>query len=221
MNFRTQSLQRLHEQLRHELFHLWLPNAVNLTGKYDWFYEGFALYQSLKTAVAMNRIRFDDFLDTLSRAYSIDSRQTRRMSLIDASKSRFEGNDTQIYARGMLVAFLADLSILEQSKGRSSVSTFLGELFSKHRSPNAAVDGTEAVIASMRKSNINEAIIVKYVLGSGPFEWNNEISAAGIEPPDAGAKTGLTVRPKPTGRQKALLDKLGYNNWRKLSSSKK
>ena len=221
MNFRTQSLQRLHEQLRHELFHLWLPNAVNLTGKYDWFYEGFALYQSLKTAVAMNRIRFDDFLDTLSRAYSIDSRQTRRMSLIDASKSRFAGNDTQIYARGMLVAFLADLSILEQSKGRSSVSTFLGELFSKHRSPNAAVDGTEAVIASMRRSNINEAIIVKYVLGSGPFAWNNEISAAGIEPPDAGAKTGLTVRPKPTGRQKALLDKLGYNNWRKLSSSKK
>jgi predicted metalloprotease with PDZ domain len=73
MPFKTQSLQRLHEQLRHELFHLWIPNGVNLTGNYDWFYEGFALYQSLKLAVALNRIRFEDFLDTLSRAHTIDN----------------------------------------------------------------------------------------------------------------------------------------------------
>ena len=31
MPFKTQSLQRLHEQLRHEIFHLWLPNGVELT----------------------------------------------------------------------------------------------------------------------------------------------------------------------------------------------
>ena len=65
MPFKNQSLQRLHEQLRHELFHLWIPNAVNLSGNYDWFYEGFALYQSLKTGVAVNQLRFEDFLDTL------------------------------------------------------------------------------------------------------------------------------------------------------------
>src|SRR5215218_929485 len=132
MNFRTQSLQRLHEQLRHEIFHLWLPNAVNLTGKYDWFYEGFALYQSLKTAVLMNRIRFDDFLDTLSRAYSIDARRSSRLSLVEASKARFAGNDTQVYARGMLVAFLTDLTMLEQSKGKKSISDLLGTLFTRH-----------------------------------------------------------------------------------------
>ncbi|HMS09796.1 MAG TPA: hypothetical protein PKE66_09945, partial [Pyrinomonadaceae bacterium] len=45
--FATQSPQRLHEQIRHELFHLWLPNGVRLTGSYDWFYEGAALYHSL------------------------------------------------------------------------------------------------------------------------------------------------------------------------------
>ena len=42
-----------------------IPNDVNLSGNYDWFYEGFALYQSLKLAVGLNRIRFEDFLDTL------------------------------------------------------------------------------------------------------------------------------------------------------------
>jgi hypothetical protein len=51
MPFKTQSLQRLHEQLRHELFHLWIPNDLDLSGNYDWFYEGFALYKSLKIGV--------------------------------------------------------------------------------------------------------------------------------------------------------------------------
>jgi hypothetical protein len=68
MPFKTQSLQRLHEQLRHEMFHLWLPNGANLRGDYAWFYEGFALYSALKVGLSTNQIRFEDFLDTLSRA---------------------------------------------------------------------------------------------------------------------------------------------------------
>src|SRR5690606_11773598 len=58
MAFATQSVQRLHEQLRHERFHIWLPNMVNFTGSYDWFYEGFALYGSLRLGLAVNRISF-------------------------------------------------------------------------------------------------------------------------------------------------------------------
>ncbi|MEP7213136.1 MAG: hypothetical protein ABI791_08680 [Acidobacteriota bacterium] len=218
MNFRTQSLQRLHEQLRHEIFHLWLPNAVNLSGKYDWFYEGFALYQSLKTAVFMNRIGFDDFLDTLSRAYSIDSRQTKRLSLVEASKARFAGNDTQVYARGMIVAFLTDVTLMERSKGKSSVSDVLEAVFKRHSKSAPAAEGTGAVIEVLRSAGIGQEFVDRNITGSAPIEWNNELMAAGIQPPDTVAKTGLTVSPKPRGRQKALLDKLGYNNWRKLSS---
>ena len=102
MPFKTQALQRLHEQLRHEIFHFWLPNGVNLTGNYDWFYEGFALYQSLKTGVGLNQTRFEDFLDTLSRAHNIDSMQNRRFSLIEASQNRWSGAGTQF----MLEAWL-------------------------------------------------------------------------------------------------------------------
>ena len=64
--------QRLDQQLRHELFHLWVPNGVNLSGNYDWFYEGFAMYEEQKLGVTMNQIRFEDFLWTLGRAYDID-----------------------------------------------------------------------------------------------------------------------------------------------------
>ena len=57
MPFETQSVQLLHEQLRHEIFHLWIPNGVNLSGNYDWFYEGFALYQALRQVLPS--IEFD------------------------------------------------------------------------------------------------------------------------------------------------------------------
>ncbi|HMJ09372.1 MAG TPA: hypothetical protein VK468_10230 [Pyrinomonadaceae bacterium] len=216
MNFRTQSLQRLHEQLRHEVFHLWLPNAVALTGNYDWFYEGFALYRSLKMAVFLNRIRFDDFLDTLSRAYSIDTRSSGRLSLIDASKARSGSGDTRVYARGMLVAFLADISLLKRSKGKASVDDILYRVFKEHKRPNAAADGTTTVIDVMMKAGVERRIVTDLVMGSGPIEWADEIATAGLQPPTA--QSSLTVTLKPTGRQKALLNKLGYNNWRKLST---
>jgi predicted metalloprotease with PDZ domain len=217
MPFRTQSLQRLHEQLRHELFHLWIPNRVNLTGNYDWFYEGFALYQSLKLAVRLNRIRFEDFLDTLSRAHTIDSAGSQRISLIRASASRFSGSNTQIYARGMLVAFLTDVAMLQKSRGKSSVDDLLKDLFLKHRKPAAPADGNATVIALMKENTELVRIVDSYVTGVDKIEWTSDLAAAGIEDIDPGPITNLRVKEKLGGRQKTLLDKLGYNNWRKLS----
>ena len=221
MPFRTQSLQRLHEQLRHELFHLWIPNGVNLTGSYDWFYEGFALYQSLKLAVELNRIRFEDFLDTLSRAHTIDSAQSRGTSLIQASATRFAGSNTQIYARGMLVAFLCDLALLDHSKGKRSVENVLADLFARHRTPAAKVDANSAVVALLRSNPRVVPVVDKYVMGSEKIDWASDLASAGIEDSDAGILTNLRVKEKLTGRQKALLDKLGYNNWRKLTPTSK
>jgi hypothetical protein len=221
MPFRTQSLQRLHEQLRHELFHLWIPNGVNLSGSYDWFYEGFALYQSLKLAVALNRIRFEDFLDTLSRAHTIDSAQSRRTSLIQASATRFAGSNTQLYARGILVAFLCDLALLDQTKGKRSVENVLAEFFVKHRTPATPVDANTAVVALLKSNPRVVPVVDKYVIGSEKIEWATDIALAGIEDSDAGILTSLRVKEKLTGRQKAVLDKLGYNNWRKLAPTSK
>ena len=221
MPFKTQSLQRLHEQLRHEMFHLWIPNGVNLTGNYDWFYEGFALYESLKLAVVLNRIRFEDFLDTLSRAHTIDGAGSQRTSLLQASNNRFAGANTQVYARGMLVAFLCDLALLQQSKGKRSVEDFLKELFTKHRKPAEPADGNTAVLALLRSNPNVVPIVDKYVTGADKLEWTTDLAAAGIEDSDLGPNTTLRVKDKLNGRQKTLLDKLGYNNWRKLSRTSK
>ena len=215
--FGSQSLQQLNEQLRHETFHLWFPNGVNLTGNYDWFYEGFALYQSLKTGLALNTIRFDDYLDTLSRAYEID--KTLKLSLIDASKNRWSGNNnTQIYARGMLVAFLCDLALLEKSKGKRSVTDLLRQLYERYRPPNPDSDGNTAVLTLLRSYRELAPIIDRNITGSGSIEWNDLLNDAGIENQMTNGPAKLKVTEKPTGRQKDLLDKLGYNNWRKVAS---
>jgi predicted metalloprotease with PDZ domain len=217
MPFKSQSIQRLHEQLRHEVFHFWIPNGVNLTGNYDWFYEGFALYQSLKLGVSVNRLRFEDYLDTLSRAYDIDAHSTRK-SLVELSRERWmTDNNTRIYARGILVAFLCDLALLDASDGKRSTDNLVREIYSRHRPPAAAQDANTAILGALRANKELSPIVDRYITGTNAIEWQEYLKAIGVEPVMVHGATRLTVTQKPSGRQKKLLDKLGYNNWRKLS----
>jgi predicted metalloprotease with PDZ domain len=219
MPFKTQSLQRLHEQLRHEIFHLWLPNGVNLSGNYDWFYEGFALYTALKSGVAVNRIRFDDFLDTLSRAYNIDNISGSKVSLIDASKSRWNGANTQIYARGMLVAFLCDLALLEHSRGKSDVNDLLRKIYDDYRYPKPRQDGNAAILKILQSYPELKDIAKRYIEGTEKLDWSEKLAEAGIESREENYTTFLSATEKPNSRQKDLLNRLGYNNWRKLTQN--
>jgi predicted metalloprotease with PDZ domain len=221
MPFKAQSLQRLHEQLRHELFHLWIPNAVSLSGNYDWFYEGFALYMSLRSGVLGGRIRFEDMLDTLSRAYNIEAAQPAGISLIQASKQRWNGGNTQVYARGMLVAFLCDLTLLENSKGKLSIADVVRELYAKYRKPSAVRDGEEAVIETLRSHAELGPIVAGYVSGGKKIAWQQELSAAGIESGASDAIADLKVMRRPNSRQKKILDRLGYNSWRSAPRTSK
>jgi hypothetical protein len=212
MLFDTPSVQRLHEQLRHELFHLWIPNSLNLTGSYDWFYEGFALYQSLKTGVTLNRLRFSDFLDTLSRAITVDAALNDRRSLLELSTVRHGPGNTLVYARGMSVAFLTDLKLLGSSGGKRDIAAVLRTLFQKHRVKDTAEDGNTAVL-----NVINLPEITEYVRSGRQIDWANELRPAGLEVITKGGVTTIGVTAKPTSSQRRILDKLGYNNWRKMT----
>jgi hypothetical protein len=217
MPFKTQSVQRLHEQFRHEFFHLWIPNNLALAGNYDWFYEGFALYQSLRTGVALNRIRFEDFLDTLGRAYDLDNMQTQKISLIEASKNRWNGANNLVYARGMLVAFLCDVALLRESKGKRSVADVLLALYQKHRKPNNLQDANAAIINLLTTYAELRPIVERYIKGAEKLAWQTDLESIGIETNGENFPSKLTVKAKLKGREKDLLNELGYNNWRKLS----
>jgi predicted metalloprotease with PDZ domain len=211
MAFRTQSVQRLHEQLRHEMLHLWIPNGVALTGKYDWFYEGFVLYQALKIGVATNRISFNDYLDTLSRAKAIEARHEKRGSLIEASKERWRGAETYIYAKGMLVAFMCDVAMLDASNGKRSVTEIMRTVYARHKKGTVPVDGNDATLKILREQKELGPIADRYINGGDPLELDSYITKAGLK--FAGS---LKVSEEPNGRQRRILDALGYNNWRNI-----
>jgi predicted metalloprotease with PDZ domain len=216
MPFKTTSLQQLHEQLRHELFHLWIPNNLALTGNYDWFYEGFSVYQALKTGLQTNQIRFDDFLATLSEASNIDNFQTQKVSLVEASKNRWNGLNAQVYSRGMITAFLCDVALLRSSKGKRSIADVFTEIYKRHRIPNEPEDGNAAILKILENYPEIRSINENYIKGAAKIEWQSYLDAAGIEAAETNSFTKLAVKAKLDSRQKHLLDDLGYNNWRKI-----
>jgi predicted metalloprotease with PDZ domain len=221
MPFKTLSLQRLHEQLRHEIFHLWLPNSLALTGNYAWFYEGFTVYQSLRTALEMNQIRFEDFLRTLEQAQFIDSRRIQRTSLIEASKNRWNDSSSTVYARGMLIAFLCDLALLKNSKGKRSVADLFRQILKLYPISNKAVDGNTSVLSVLDGYAELRPIVEKYVSAAEKINWQTELESTGIESRESGSVLKLQVKTKLQNQEKNLLEKLGYNNWRKsLGKSK-
>ena len=181
MPFEKLSRQRLHEQLRHELFHLWMPNDLALAGNYDWFYEGFTVYQSLRTGVELNRIAFTDFLETLSEAFNRANFQDRPISLVDASATRRSGANREVYARGMIVAFLCDGALLQNSRGKRSVADVLRRVYATHRLPNPSKDGNLSILDILRSYNELDPIIQNFITGSEKINWTPYLEKLGLE----------------------------------------
>ncbi|MGI8468914.1 MAG: hypothetical protein ACR2N3_10715 [Pyrinomonadaceae bacterium] len=216
--FKSQALQRLHEQLRHEIFHLWIPNAVNLTGNYDWFYEGFTVYQALRTGVWTNQIRFEDYLNTLAAAFDLAKNQN--ISLVEMSNRRWLGGNDSVYARGMMAAFLCDLAMLNQSKGKRSLTEIFQKVYQKYHVSDLQTDGNTAVLEILKSYPELQIIIQNYIKGAAKIEWQSELNQFGIETFTNNNETRLKVASELSGQQKDLLDKLGYNQWRKLLRAK-
>lgn len=223
MPFKSQTLQQLDEQLRHELFHFWIPNGVSLSGRYDWFYEGFALYSSLRLAVRSNTIRFDDMLDTLGRALSVES----STGLIQLTKERYSGSERELYAKGLAFAFLCDLALNISSKGKRSSDTLVRELYQTFSDRAERTDGNEAVLKLLDSYPELRPIVGQYVTETQGRQDKKLIDAAslfdnsGLDLTTSNGLTKLSVRSKLNSRQKAILDKLGYNSWRKLVKDSK
>jgi len=211
MSFKSQALNRLHEQLRHELFHFWIPNRLALSGNYDWFFEGFTLYRALRTGKRLDQIRFSDVLDTLGRAYTLSVEETRDLSLIEASKRRWDGNFNFVNSRGMIVAFLCDLALLRESRGRRSLTEVFREIYRKHALPNPSQDGNKAILDILKSHPELREIAAKYIEGKEKIVLDAALADFGLEAQTRAGLTTLKIKPKLSGRQKDLLIRLGLN----------
>ena len=130
--------------------------------------------------------------------------------------NRSAGGDTDLYARGMIIAFLTDLELMRASGGKANVETLLRDLFEKYHEAPSQVDGNKAVF-----DLIASPLIARYVQGTEQIDIDRALQVAGIDLVKNGPSYSLKVTARPDRRQREMLDKLGYNNWRRSSVSPK
>ena len=194
----------------HEALHLWVPNALHLQGDYDWFFEGFTLYTALLTALDLKAINFKEYLDTLARVYDSYLSYADEVSLIDASERRWTSGTNVVYDKGMLVAFLYDLSIRKQSGGRTRLVDRYRELFGQPAAERA--DGNEVIIRLLSSTPATAELTRTYILGRGKLELESVLASYGFLLDTSGQSSRLSISKQVDEGQKRLLKSLGYRD---------
>jgi predicted metalloprotease with PDZ domain len=212
---RTAALAQLSVPLTHELFHLWIPNGLALDGNYDWFYEGFTNYQSLRAGMRLNFLTFQDYLNALGRAFDAYLSEVGRdkYSLPDASQRRWTGGNALVYHKGLLVAFLYDLQLMSQTSGKHSLDDVYKELFQRYRAPLKRTDGNAAVINALSAQEKMRDFVRRYIETASAIELAQAVAPYGLraEQP-AGFRTHVSVADSLSRSQRDLLRKFGYND---------
>jgi predicted metalloprotease with PDZ domain len=204
---------QLDGSLTHELFHLWIPNALALEGEYDWFYEGFTNYMALRAGMRRGQLTFQDYLNTLAREYDTyrSARGAKEISLPEASQRRWSGSTALVYHKGMLVAFLYDLTLMRATNGKASLSDVYRELFRRYGQGGERADGNRAIINALGEMPGVRDFVAQYVESNSEIALASLIESFGLEIEPGGARTHVGVVSSPDRAQRELLRKLGYN----------
>jgi hypothetical protein len=227
---KTAALAQLSVPLTHELFHLWVPNGLALEGDYDWFYEGFTVYQAARTAVRLDLLTFQEFLNAIARAFDAyaNGADRDRWSLIEASQRRWTAGGSVVYQKSMLVAFLFDLKLRNESRGKRSLEDVYREIFRRYRviEPRSSdagrtTDGNQAVITVMESTPGMPGLAESFIRRAAVVDLPAELAAFGLRVEHLGLRTRISVNETLTRRQRDLLRELGYNDYERAPKSRK
>jgi predicted metalloprotease with PDZ domain len=229
---KTAALSQLSVPLTHELFHLWVPNALALTGDYDWFYEGFTVYQAARTAVRLGLLTFPEFLNAIARAYDAYAvaPDHDRWSLVEASKRRWTAGAPSVYSKSMVVAFLYDLKLRNQSRGKRSLDDVYRKMFQDYHSSDAGsnrvaagqgTDGNDAAANALAIDSVTQGFVRQFIRESVTISLASELSTYGLRVETFGLRTRLSVSEELSKSQRDLLRELGYNDSARSSTQKK
>jgi predicted metalloprotease with PDZ domain len=205
-----QLLSRIGILLSHELFHLWVPNSLALSGDYDWFFEGFTIYQALLTDMRLGLISFEDYLTTIGRVYQsfLRAPDRNRLSLIDASASRWTTSPSLVYDKGFLVAFMFDLIARTSSDCQTSVSSVYADIFGLKTTGHE--EGNETIIRLLKDRPGMTTLISDHVEGHGEFDFPNLVAKYGLSVAPNGSEMRVRVRSDLTESQRKVLKCFGY-----------
>jgi hypothetical protein len=219
------ALAQLSVPLTHELFHFWVPNGLALEGDYDWFYEGFTIYQAARTSVRLDLLQFQEFLDAISRAYDAyrSGLDHDRWSLVEASKRRWTGGESAVYSKSMVIAFLYDLKLRSQSRSKHSLDDAYRDIFREHRvlkagashgsSGGKGTDGSEVVIQALDSYPGVQDFGSLFISEAVAINLQEQLAPFGLRVEAFGLRTRISVSDALTRQQRDLLHELGYNDY--------
>jgi len=209
---RKQVLAKLGIVLTHEIFHLWVPNELTLAGDYDWFFEGFTLYQALRMALRLKLISFGTYLDTIARVYDsyLTSPEVDRLSLIEASERRWTSSSALVYDKGMLAAFVYDLALRSATDCERSLNEVYRQLFR----PGGTGQGSanETIIGILTGPAAMNSFGREYVETAGRINLQPILSSYGLQlrPGALGQVTKLVLANNLNNVQRKALRCLGH-----------
>jgi predicted metalloprotease with PDZ domain len=190
-----------------------VPHGLSLSGEYDWFYEGWTLYQAMRVGMTLGYLNFQDYLNALGRAFDgyHALKSHTQLSLIDLSKRRWTSGQGLIYNKGMLSAFIFDLTLRQRTRGKQSVDNIYRELFDGYSSKNDSANGNDVIIKLLNRRLGSGDFTKLHIESPTDVDLPSALQAFGLEVRQTGARTRIHVTKSLTRQQHDLLRGLGYN----------
>ena len=207
------TLKHYQKHLAHEMFHFYLPEAFAVRENFDWFWEGFSRYIGLLTLNRLKLIGLPELLDEMSNEDALYQANPVRetVSLLAASPEKFATAATYdlVYRKGTLVAWLYDLEFRRQSKGQKNVTHVLREMYENYGDSKNEI-GNREVLSSLRKSGKFDKFIRDYIEGTKKLDLAETLSPYGLLSNKNSGRQRLSVNPKLSAQQNALLAQFGH-----------
>jgi predicted metalloprotease with PDZ domain len=178
------------------------------------------MYQAARAAVRLDLLSFEQFLNAIADAYDGSSgKDAQNLSLIEASQQRWTSGASTVYSKAMVVAFLYDLNVRWQTKGKRSLDDVYRTLTrtqlatSSIATPKA--EANSAVIGSLRSELSDQAFVNRLVVARVSIDLEKELAPFGLHVEKPGVRTHISANPQLTSHQRDLLKQLGYNEPRR------
>jgi predicted metalloprotease with PDZ domain len=124
----------------------------------------------------------------------------------------------------MLVAFLFDLKMLSQSRGKRSLDDVYREVFRRYRlvePPSVPItteaggiaDGNQAIVTVMEGTPGMQEFAESFICRAAAIDLSSELATFGLRVERLGLRTRISVSETLTRRQRELLRELGYNDY--------
>jgi len=229
------ALAQLSVPLAHEFLHFWVPNGLTLVGDYDWFYEGFTVYQAARISVRLDLLTFQEFLNAISRAYDgyTFALDRDRWSLLEASKRRWTAGEASIYSKSMVIAFLYDLNLRTISRNKHSLDDVYRNLFREYHNEEArarggagfqqgqGIDGNEAALHALGFYSGMQNFGRSFISTAAAINLTELLASFGLRAETFGLRTRISVSESLTRQQRDLLHDLGYNDYVRSPNGRK